>query len=251
MLTWLMLELQRQRRRVLGLLAFGAVFLAAAASARLLSGDAGHVEFDALMRIGGYPLVSALLLTGWLAGRFPLIAAVVLMAGVFSETRQNGLARLLEVRRLSPLHTFALRVLVALVLAAAASFIVLPAFDLIMLGHLPGYQLFALGIGYVLVFGAFTALLSTFVRGDAWIAVFIGIVAMIWQALLRAEVLATAPPLMREAVTVLLPPHGALLQLEQAFAGDTAVPWFALLYTAIYAALALVIAGVIASKREI
>ena len=40
--------------------------------------------------------------------------------------------------------------------------------------------------GYVLVFGAFTALLSTFARGDAWIALFIGILAMIWHALLRS-----------------------------------------------------------------
>ena len=56
---------------------------------------------------------------------------------------------------------------------------------------------------------------------------------------------------MREALTVLLPPQGALLQLEQAFAGDLAVPWFALAYVAVYAALALVVAGVIAARREI
>lgn len=251
MLTWLLLELRRQQRRVLGLLAFGAIFLAAAATARLLSGGGDHVEFDALMRIGGYPLVSALLLTGWMAGRFPLIAALVLMAGVYSDTRQTGLARLLEVRRLSPLHTFALRIGVALVLAFATSAIILPLFDLVMLGRFPGHQLFALALGYVLVFGAFTALLSTFARADAWIALFLGIVAMIWHALLRAEVLVTAPPLMREAVTVLLPPHGALLQLEQAFAGDLAIPWFALAYAGIYAALALVLAGVVAVRREI
>lgn len=251
MITWLLLELRRQQRRILGLLAFGGVFIAAAATARLLAGEQDHVEFDRLMQIGGYPMVSALLLTGWLVGRFPLIAAVVLMDGVFSDTERNGLARLLEVRRLSPLHTLALRVLLALLLALVVSLVVLPAFDLIMLGHLPAHQLYVLALGYVLAFGALTALLSTLTHYEAWVALFLAIVAMIWHALLRAGTLATAPPLMREAVTVLLPPQGALLQLEQAFAGDLAVPWFALGYIAVYAALLLVIAGVIAVKREI
>ena len=251
MITWLLLELRRQQRRVLGLLAFGGLFIAAAATARLVAGGQGHVEFDRLMQIGGYPMVSALLLGGWLVGRFPFLAAVVLMAGVFSDTERTGLARLLEVRRLSPLHTFALRVLLALLLAGSVSLVVLPAFDLIMLGEWPAHQLYVLAAGYVLAFGALTALLSTLTRHDAWIAVFLAVVAMIWHALLRAGTLATAPVPMREAVTVLLPPQGALLQLEQAFAGDLAVPWFALAYVAVYAALALVVAGVVAARREI
>lgn len=251
MTTWLLLELRRQQRRILGLLAFGGLFIAAAATARLLAGEQDHVEFDRLMQIGGYPMVSALLLSGWLVGRFPFIAAIVLMAGVFSDTERNGLARLLEVRRLSPLHPFALRVLLALLLALGTSAIVLPAFDVIMLGHLPSHQLYALALGYVLAFGALTALLSTITRHEAWITLFLAVVAMIWQALLRAGTLATAPPAMREAVTIMLPPQGALQRLEHAFAADQAVPWFALGYIAVYAALLLVVAGVIAAKREI
>jgi hypothetical protein len=251
MLVWIALELERQRRRIIGLLAFGGLFGAAAVTARLVSGRGGHVEFDALLQVGGYTMVSALLLTGWLVGRFPLIAVLVLMAGVYSDQRHSGLARLLEVRPRPPLLLLGLRTALALLLALALTLLVLTVFDIIMLGRAPGPQLLALVLADVLVFGALTALLSTFVRGDGWAAAAVLISAMIWQALLRSGLLATSPPGVREVVTVLLPPQGALLQLENAFAGDLVVPWFALLYAAVYAALALLIAGVIARRREI
>jgi VanZ family protein len=251
MLAWLPLELARLRRRLLWLLAFGALFIAAAATARLFGGHDGQVEFDAIMQVGGYPMLSALLLAGWVVGRFPAIAAVVLLAGTHSEPRQSGLARLLEVRARHPLRLLALRALLALLLASALALTVLIAFDVVMLGRAPGRQLFVLVLGHVLTYGALTALLSTLTRADGWAAAFVIVVAMIWQALLRSGALATSPPGIREVVTVLLPPQGALLQLENAFAGDLAVPWNALLYAAIYAALALLIAGIIARRREI
>jgi hypothetical protein len=251
MLTWIALELGRLRRRVLWLLAFGAVFLAAAATGRLVAGHDGHVEFDALMQLGGYPLVSVLLLTGWLVGRFPLLAVLVLMAGVYSEPRQSGLARLVEVRARSPLLLLALRITLALVLALLISLLVLVSFDVLMLGRPPGGQLFPLALANVLIYGALTALLSTVVRADAWAAAFLMILAVTWHALLRSGLLAASAPGIREAVTVLLPPQGAVLQLENAFAGDLAVPVPALLFAGAYAALALLLAGVVASRREL
>lgn len=249
--AWLRLELARLRRRLLGLLAFGALFIAAALTARFVAGQGGQVEFERIMEVGGYPALSALLLTGWVVGRFPLVAALVLMAGVYSEPWQNGLARLLEVRARQPLALLALRVLLALVLALALALLVLIVFDVIMLGRGPGPQLFVLALAHVLTFGAVTALLSTMTRADGWAAAFVIAVAMLWQALLRSGILGTAPPGIREVVTVVLPPQGALLQLENAFAGDLAVPWHALAYAALYAALALLLAGVAARRREI
>jgi hypothetical protein len=249
--VWLRLELQRLLPRILGLLAFGALFLAAAATARLFAGSDGHVEFDRLMGVGGYPLVSALLLTGWLVGRFPLIAVIVLSAGVFSRDRDSGFARLVATRARAPLLLFFLRVLLALLMAGALSALVLPAFDVLMLGRLPGSQLLALVLGYVLVFGALTALLSTLTRADGWIALFAAIAAIVWHALLRAGAVVAAAPGPRGLLTALLPPQGALAQLETAFAADEAVPGFALVYCATYAALALVLAGVAAARREL
>jgi hypothetical protein len=251
MLAWLRLELGRLRRRIFWLLAFGAVFLAAALTGRLVSGQGDHIEFDALMQVGGYPMVSALLLAGWLVGRFPLLAALVLMAGVFSDARHSGLARLLEVRPRQPLLLLGLRTGLALLLAVIISLLVLSAFDVVMLGRAPGGPLFVLVLAHVLVYGALTALLSTFVKGDAWAAAFLMILGVIWHALLRSGVLATAPPGTREVVTVLLPPQGAILQLENAFVADQPVPWPALAFAAAYAALALLIGGVIARRREL
>lgn len=251
MAEWAVLELLRLRRRLLWLLAFGGLFIAAAAAARLVGGEGGHVEFDTIMQVGGYPMLSALLLTGWVVGRFPAVVVLVLLAGVFSDLRYHGLARLLEVRARPPLLLLALRVALGLALALVLSIAVLVVFDMVMLGRAPGVQLFVLVLAHVLTFGAVTTLLSTVTRADAWAAAFAIIVAMIWQSLLRSGTLATAPPGVREVVTVILPPQGALLQLENAFAGDLAVPWPALLYAAIYAALVLLLAGVVARKREI
>jgi hypothetical protein len=173
MLAWLPLELARLRRRLLWLLAFGALFIAAAATARLFGSHDGHMEFDAIMQVGGYPMLSALLLTGWVVGRFPAIAAVVLLAGTHSESRQSGLARLLEVRARQPLRLLALRALLALLLASALALTVLIVFDVVMLGRAPGRQLFVLVLGHVLTYGALTALLSTLTRADGWAAAFV------------------------------------------------------------------------------
>jgi len=72
MLSWLGLELVRLRPRVGRLLAFGALFIAAAATARLTTGSAGQVEFDALMQLGGYPMLSAVL-SPLAGGTLPMI----------------------------------------------------------------------------------------------------------------------------------------------------------------------------------
>jgi hypothetical protein len=85
--SFLLLSLRAQRRRLIGLVAFGLLFLAAAATARVFThSDHGHIEMDRLFELGGTTLVSALLLLGWLIGRFPLIAVLVLCAGIFSTT---------------------------------------------------------------------------------------------------------------------------------------------------------------------
>ena len=88
------LVLVERGRRIVGLLAFALLFIAAGLTARMLVGEEGHVEVGELFLIGGYPVVSALLLLGWLLGRYPVIATLVLFAGLFSGDRGDGYARL-------------------------------------------------------------------------------------------------------------------------------------------------------------
>jgi hypothetical protein len=61
----------------------------------------------------------------------------------------------------------------------------------------------------------------------------------------------SAAPAVRETVSVLLPPQGALMRIEMAFGSMQPIPWDAFLYTTLYGALAVVIAGVVLSYREL
>lgn len=247
----LLLALRARRRRLALLVAFAFVFLSAAATARLAAGHEGHVEFDRLFQVGGYPLISGMLLLGWLLGRFAMIAAFVMVAGIYSADRSDGTARLLYARPTSPVHVyfarFALLVLIAFLVSAA----LMPVFDLIMLGQWAGPMTFVLIGTYVLAFGALTFLLSVWARGDVWIALLLTLLAMVWHSLRRADLLAGTAPGIRELITILLPPHGAILEIEQAFAQALPVPWTAVGFVAIYAALLLLLTALSLLRREV
>jgi len=250
--SFIALSLRARLVRVLGLIAFGAVFLVAAATTRFVTGGGhGHVELDRLFQLGGSTLVSALLLIGWLAGRFPIIAVLVLMSGVFSADRAAGHARLYAVRPRSMLLLYGARALVLMLLAFALSAIIMPAFDLLLLGRWPGTGLLAMIGAQVVVYGSLTALLSTIGRGDAWTALFVGIVGIIWDALRRADFFQQSVHVVRDAVSVVLPPQGALMRVETAFASFEPVPWDAMLYIATWATLAFIVAAVVLSRREL
>jgi len=245
------LDLRAKRRHIVLLIAFACVFFAAAVMARVAAGHEGHVEFDRLFQIGGYPLISGMLLLGWMLGRFGMIAAFVMLAGVCSSDRADGTARLLGARPVSSvgiyLTRFAARSIVAFVIAA----LLMPVFDFVMLGRWAGPTTFVLIGAYVLLFGALTFLLSVWTRADAWIAVLLSMVAMVWYSLRRGDMLANTAPGLREIITVLLPPHGAILEIEQAYAQDLVLPWTAVALVLTYAALALVIGCVGLTRREV
>ena len=250
MLIWL--ELYTRRKRIAALLAFGALYLVAALSVRAIgTGDHGQVEPDELFRVGGYPLMSAFLLTGWSIGRYPLVIVLVLMAGLFSADVRAGYTRLYVASRARTLVLYGFRLLMLMLLAFAMSCILLPVFDFILLGKPSGGQLFMLVAAYVIVFGALTALFSVFTRADAWATIFIWITGMVWQALLRGGALSALPSAVTQLISVLLPPQGALNTIEDAFANAHAVPWGAFLYVCMYAVLVLLIAGLGLTRREI
>jgi hypothetical protein len=249
--AFLLLTLRARSRRILGLGAFGALFLAAGATARVFTGrEHGHIEMDQLFELGGTTLVSALLLLGWLIGRFPLIAALVLMAGMFSADRSLGHARLYAVRPRSMVVLYGARFLLLSLVAFVMSALLMPAFDYLVLGEWSGSQVFVLIAAQIIVFGALTALLSVFMRADAWGALFLSLVAIVWDGLRRIDFL-QAPGAVRDTLSVVLPPQGALMRIELAFGMIQPVPWDAFLYVALYGALLLVIAGVALSRRSL
>jgi hypothetical protein len=243
--------LRARSRRVIGLLAFGGLFLLAGVTARVVAGHEGHVEAERLFLIGGYPLVSVLLLLGWLIARFPMIAALVLLSGVISEDRASGFARLVHVRPRSRLVYYGTRVSVFALLAFVVSSIVVPLFDFLILGRWSGWAAVAVIGAHVLVYGSVTVLFSVFTRADAWIALFVALFAIVWDALRTAGAVANAPPGVREALTLLLPPQGALNAIEAAFAQMQPVPMPALGLVAFYSLLLVVIAGLLLERREI
>lgn len=244
------LELLARRRRILALLAFAALFVAAAATAATLGREADHVEMDTLYQLGGYPLISGLLLVGWLIGRFPLAAVLVLMSGVIAQDRENGQARLLATRPASPTLVYGARWLVLGGLAFALSAILLPLFDLIMLGEWGGGATLVLILAHVLVWGGLTALLSTLTGLDAWLTLLLALLAMVWASLADAGMSPLAAPI-ADGLRFALPPVSQLFALEAAFAGVEPIPWEAFWFCAGYAAVMLALAGALIRRREV
>jgi hypothetical protein len=251
-LAFLRLSLSSRRPRLLGLAAFGLLFLAAGATARVFTHtDHGHVEMDRLFELGGVTLVSGILILGWLIGRFPLIATLVLMAGIFSADRASGHARLYAARPRSLVLLYGARFLLFAGVAFVMSALLMPAFDLLVLGEWGGPTVFALIAAQIIVFGVLTALLSVFTRADAWIALFLGILAIVWDGLRRIDYFVALPAFMRETLSLVLPPQGALMRIEMAFGSMQPVPWDAFLFILIYGALVLLLAGVALTRRAL
>ncbi len=239
------------RRRLALLLGLAAVLIGSAAMARLLSGGGDHVELDRIFEFGGTTLASAFLLLGWLVGRFPMIAALVLFAGFFSGDRETGLARLYLARPVSPLSIWTVRFLTLAGTAFLLSIVVLPLFDLVLLGTWAGSATPVLSAAYIIAYAGLVALLSIWTRGDAWIALLLGIAAMAWDAMRSADLLVMVPPGGRQFVSLILPPHGALFALESAFGSIQPVPWNALLDVCVYGVTLAIVAALLIRVREI
>ena len=247
----LALFLRTRIRRIAALIGFGVLFVVAGITARAVAGEEhGQVEVGQLFLVGGYPLVSTLLLLGWLLGRYPLIATLALSAGIVSDDRVTGMSRLYAVRPASLVGIYVRRYFAVAGLAFVLSAVLLPSFDLLMLGRWAGPATLVLIVSYIAVYGSLCFLLSVWVRNEVWIVLALAIAAMIWDALLRAGTLETSTTGVRQIVAVILPPQGALFQLESAFGAVQPVPWGAFAYVMTYGAILLVAATVSLRLRQ-
>jgi hypothetical protein len=245
-----LLELRARQRRILALLAFAGLFLLVAATAALLAHEEGHVEMETLFQIGGYPLISGMLLIGWLLGRFPLVATLVLMSGIIATDRDDGHARILAARPAAPALVYGVRFLVLAAIAFVLGAVLMPLFDLLMIGAWAGPALLVLILAHVIVWGGLTTLLSVFTRLDAWLVLLLAIFAMVWGALREIDMLPVVAPL-GDVIAFLLPPQTQLFALESAFAGVAPIPWDAFWFCIGYGAVALIVAGWALGRREI
>jgi hypothetical protein len=137
------------------------------------------------------------------------------------------------------------------VTAFLSSVIVLPLFDLVLLGKWAGPATFVLAAAYTIAYAGLVALLSVWTRGDAWIALLLGIAAMTWDALRGADMLALLPAGGRQFVSLILPPHGALFALESAFGNIEPIPWNALMDVCIYGFTLTLVAALLLRVREV
>ncbi len=245
------LAVRSLRRRLVLLGGLGALFLVAALTARAVAGHGEHIEPDALFQLGGYPLVSGLLLLGWSIGRFPIVAVLVLAAGLFSADVASGQARLFATRSGSIRWIYALRLTAACAIAFGVSAVLLPAFDLILLGQWAGPATLVLILSYVIAYGGLVAFLSVWTRADAWLAFGLAILSILWATLRRAGRLDAAPGVVRDVITFVLPPQDAFFALENAFAGVQPVPWDALAFAVGYGVVFLGLAVAFLGWREI
>lgn len=245
------LSIRSLRGRLLLLLVFSAALLLLALALRALGGHEGHVDPDRLFEFGGTTLVSVVLLTGYVLGRFPIIATLVLVAGVFSSDLAAGHTRLYAARPVSLLRLYGARLALRCGIAFLISALLLPAFDLILLGNWAGPRTFALIAAYVAAFGGLTAFLSVWFRPDAWIAAVLAIVAIAWHALRSAFVTGMGPPFVRDTITMLLPPHGAIAQVERAFSALEPVPWVAFGYAVAYGMFWVLLAALAIGRRAL
>lgn len=231
--------------------AFTGLLLVSALAARVLGFHDGHFDPGRLFAYGGPALPSAVLVAGWLVGRLPMAATLLLCAGVLSSEVQSGRARLWAARPGPRVAPHAARLAGRLGAAFLWAAIVMPLFDLLVIGTWAGPATWVLALAQVLVYGAVVTLASVWTRADAGVALLVGVAAMAWDMARRLDALAGTPPGVREAVTFLLPPQGALHRLELAFAELAPIPWAALAYAAVYAALLALLAGVAFMHREI
>ena len=246
------LFLRSRLRRIIALVAFAFLFLFSALLARtLVGGGHGQVEIGNLYQVGGYPLVSALLLLGWLIGRFPLIAILAMMAGIVSADRRNGTMRLYAARPTSLAVLYLEKFAVAAAIVFLISIMLLPGFDLLLLARWAGPNTLVLIASYILVYGSLTFFLSVWLRGDVWVTAILAIVAMLWDALLRSGRMGATAPGIREVITVVLPPQSALFRLESAFGAETATPWGAFAFVAAYGAILTIAALASLRIREL
>jgi hypothetical protein len=160
---------------------------------------------------------------------FAGLAMIVLLAGFVSNDRREGYSRIFLSHPTRPLAFYGLQWVLALAIAllGAAAFLVLG--QMVAWGEVRGgWSGLLLALVSAIVYGGLMAFLSSALpRGDTLVALLLFLPTFVPQLL--GFGLASLPPAVRQAVLLLMPPHGALQVIWQGLLQNT-LAWGAIAF---------------------
>jgi hypothetical protein len=179
-----------------------------------------------------------------------LFSTLLLLGGFISTDRSRGYAELHLSHPASPLALYGLRWALGVLLALGVAAIFLVVGQLLAWGELRvGAVALLFALAAVLAYGGLLAFLSAVLpRADGWTAALLFLATYLWWFVLGlgAEPL---PRLLRQAVSLLLPPHHAFEALYQGAVSER-MAWDPFLFSAGYGIFWLILAGVVLRRRE-
>lgn len=180
---------------------------------------------------------------------FAGLSMILLLGGFISSDRREGYTRIFFSYPTSPLALYALRWLLALLLALAGATIFLVGGQLVAWGEFRGgWSGLLLALLSALVYGGLVAFLSAALsRGDAWVALFLFLPTFVPQVFDLG--LSRLPVGLRQLLLFVLPPHSALQMVWQQLLDGT-VAWSGALYAAGYGVVWLILGALVLRLRE-
>lgn len=181
---------------------------------------------------------------------FAGIAMIVLLAGFISSDRREGYTRIFFSHPTRPIAFYALRWSVALAIAMLAATAFLIVGQLVAWGEVRGgWSGLLLPLVSAIVYGGLMAFLSSALpRGDAFAGFLLILPTFVPQLLTFG--LAALPPALRQALLLVLPPHGALQVLWQGLVAEGRVLWMAAAFGVGYGIVWLIAAVALLRVRD-
>lgn len=203
--------------------------------------DAASEEFSLDL---GYMGIAASLAN--LAG----LSMLVLLGGFISNDRRQGYYRLYFSQPTRPLAFYALRWGLGLLLAMAAATVFLVVGQLAAWGRFEGgWSGLYLALLAAFAYGGMIAFLSVaLTRGDAWVALVLFLFNYFWLYAISLGV-QPLPPLLNDAVSILLPPQLALNDVYDGLLRGQIV-WGASAFAIGYGVFWLLMAGLLLRLRD-
>lgn len=182
---------------------------------------------------------------------FAGLATIVLLAGFVSRDRREGYYRMFFAHPTNPLFFYGVGWMLALLLALVAGAVFLYVGQWAAWGELrvgPAFLLHAFGFAWM--YGGLLAFLSlVLVRGSAVVAVLIFFFTEFFYFITRSLGADPLPPLLRDLLFFVLPPHAVLNELYESILMG-AVDGVALIFVLGYGAVWLGLAGLLLRLRE-